>query len=108
MSDVLSKPLSGEAKEKLVQFVEVAINSLRGQKFSETSNQAAKTKCIECLQTDIDMAMVFVTISSVYSPWGQKLVKSALDGLVSARNTAEIIVGIIEKSRAIDLSSRTN
>ena len=103
MGELYSKSLSSEAKQKLIEFLEAYLGSLKVAEVDEKA-EIAKQKAIECLQTDIDI-LAFVTTLWMM-PVAASIINNMMAGRITSRDAAVRIVAISELARKKDKSER--
>jgi len=104
MAEFYSRPLSPEARRKLIDFIQAYIESMVVTEVDEKA-EIAKAKAIEVLQTDIDILVFVVALLSLYQE-AVLLVEEARKEKISSREAAELIVTITEKARQMDILGR--
>ncbi len=104
MAEFYSRPLSSEARSKLIDFIQAYIESMVVTEVDEKA-EIAKTKAIEVLQTDIDILIFVVTLTFFYKE-AFPLVEAVRKRMISSRKVAGLIVKIIEKVHQTDMLFR--
>ena len=103
--DAYSRPLSPEAKAKLIDFVEQYIRSLQSE-YVDKQADIAKAKALEVLQTDIDILVFIDTINILYSRPVIELVEACLARVIEPLEIAVTVVEISEAGHKIDKRKR--
>lgn len=103
MKELYSRPLSDEARAKLIDFVEAYLNTLLVAEVDEKMD-IAKQKAMEVLGTDIDIAIFGATFVATLTMG--EVTKGIQSGRWSPRVGAELLVEAIEVGRVIDASGR--
>lgn len=96
--ELYSRPLSPEAKEKLIEFIEAFIETLNVAEVDEKA-ELAKEKAIAVLNTDIDIVAFVTTSLTLLQTF--PLVKG-----LTPRQVAGYVVELSEKARELDKSFR--
>ena len=97
--ELFSKPLSPEAKEKLIEFVQAYIESLIVAEVDEKA-EIAKKKAIETLNTDIDILVFVTTLIALYQAF--PFIDGISRGIFTSKQVAKLVVEISEKAREKD------
>ena len=100
-----SRPLTDGARVALVDFVAAYAESMTTQLVDEKA-ELAKQKAIACLETDIDILVFVTTLTTMLSGSGKALLLQMMQGQASPRDTAALIVQIMEKALAFDKGRR--
>ncbi len=104
MTELYSKSLSPEAKQKLIDFIQAYIETLMVAEVDEKA-EIAKAKAIEVLKTDIDILVFITTLLSFYEE-AILLIREVERKRISSKEAAKLIVEIAEKARQMDKSRR--
>ena len=104
MAELYSRPLSPEAKLKLIDFIQAYIETMMVAEVDEKA-EIAKTKAIEVLKTDIDILVFITTLLSFYEV-AISLINKVERKTLSSKEAAELIVEIAEKARQMDKARR--
>jgi len=105
MNELYSRPLSPEAREKLIDWTEAYIVSLKSS-YADRKAEVAKQKAIELFQTDIDILVFVTTIVVMHSESGRVLLTAAVQGLCQPRESAETLVEIMREGFRRDKGAR--
>ena len=103
MTELYSRPLSPEARQKLIEFLQAYLETLMVSEVDEKA-EIAKAKAIEALKTDIDI-LVFVTTFMVLSK-AANFIQGFIDERRTSEDVAKIIVAITEEGLKSDKSKR--
>jgi len=99
MVELYSKPLSPEAREKLVDFIEAYIETLMVAEVDKRA-EVAKQKAIDALNTDIDILAFITTSMTLYQ--AIPFMNDVIRGRMTPKQLAELVVEIAEKARKTD------
>jgi len=103
MSELYSRPLSSEARLKLIDFLQAYLEILAVSEVDEKA-EIAKAKAIEALKTDIDI-LTFVTVFMVL-PQAASFIQEFIEGRRTSQEVAKLIVAITEEGQKMDKSTR--
>jgi len=101
--ELFSRPLSPEAKAKLIDFIQAYIETLIIAEVDEKA-EIAKKKAIEVLNTDIDILVFATTIMALYQ--ADPFINQVKQGVMTSRQVAELVVEISEEARKEDKAFR--
>ena len=103
--ELYSRPLSGEARSKLVHFMEAYLSTLWAERADDAA-VIAKARAIETLHTDIDILVFANTISIIHTPAVATLLTRVREARTPLRELATILVDISEKAHQADKRTR--
>lgn len=103
MSELYSRPLSPEAKKKLIEFVQAYIDSLIVAEVDEKA-ELAKEKAIDVLNTDIDILIFVITVKTLYKK--AHLIRDFIKGRSTSKQVAGQVVEAVEVAQQADKSLR--
>ncbi len=103
MGELYSRPLSSEARLKLIDFLQAYLGTLAVSEVDEKA-EIAKAKAIEALKTDIDI-LTFVTVFMVL-PQAAPFIQDFIEGRRTPQEVAKLIVAITEEAQKMDKSTR--
>ncbi len=103
MGELYSRPLSSEARLKLIDFLQAYLGTLAVSEVDEKA-EIAKAKAIEALKTDIDI-LTFVTVFMIL-PQAAPFIQDFIEERRTSQEVAKLIVAITEEAQKIDKSTR--
>jgi len=107
LNELYSRSLSGDARAKLIDWIEAYVVSLQSS-YADARAETAKQKAIELLRdTDIDILVFVTTIVTMHSDSGRRLLGAVVHSGAPPRDIAITMVRIMEESLKRDKQARS-
>ena len=104
-NELYSRPLSEEARAKLIAFVEAYLFTLATER-ADTVADRAKARAIELLRSDVDIAVFGNACAMLLQPSTLDMIAQSEKRGLSAGSIAKVFVRILEEAHEADKRMR--